>query len=72
MTIQAADFQVSRTPVLVDLMLAAHQTLEVELVISETTTRTVCGTVLFHEPLDNVDVPVQGAVAFIPCPGVFA
>ena len=34
--------------------------------------RTVQGAVYFHDPITNTNVPVQGAVAFIPGPGVFA
>ncbi len=71
-TVQAADWRVSRTPVLADVMLAAGGTVAVELTLSASEPRTVTGSVLFHDPVTNTDLPIEGAVAFIRGPGVFA
>lgn len=71
-SVQAADWGVSRTPVLLDLILAADETVSVTLTLPESTPRVVTGRVLFLDPITNTAMPVQGAVAFIKGPGVFA
>lgn len=71
-SLQAADFRISRTPVFTDLLLAAGETLEVELLLSESLARTVSGSVQFHDPITNSLIPIEGAVAFIEGPGNFA
>lgn len=71
-TVQAADFTVSRTPALADVDLPAGQTAEVTLTLAASATRAVTGRVLFHDPLANADVPVAGATVFVPGPGSFA
>lgn len=71
-TVQAADFSISRSPVVSDLMLVADQTVNVTLTLSEAVTRTVSGSVFFHEPATNTDVPVAGAVVFVEGPGNFS
>ncbi|MCK6682925.1 MAG: Ig-like domain-containing protein [Thermoanaerobaculia bacterium] len=71
-TVQAADFSISRSPVVSDLMLVADQTANLALTLAEAVTRTVSGSVFFHEPATNTDVPVAGAVVFVEGPGNFA
>ncbi|MCC6129441.1 MAG: carboxypeptidase regulatory-like domain-containing protein, partial [Acidobacteria bacterium] len=71
-TVQAADFSISRSPVVSDLMLVADQTANLTLTLAEAVTRTVSGSVFFHEPATNTDVPVAGAVVFVEGPGNFA
>ena len=71
-TLQAADFTVSRTPALTDLTLAADATVSATLTLSDAAPRSVVGRVLFHDGATNTNVPVSGAVAFIRGPGTFA
>jgi len=71
-TVQAADWRVSRTAALTDVMLAAGDTVQVELTLSSSEPRTVAGSVYFHDPVTNADLPIEGAVAFIKGPGVYA
>src|SRR5690606_33277973 len=52
--------------------LLAGETREVELRLPDGASRTVTGRVYFHDPVTQQNVPVQGAVAFIEGPGVFA
>ena len=40
--------------------------------LPEAGSHTVVGSVYFHDPLTNTNVPIQGAVAFIEGPGVYA
>ncbi len=70
-SVQAANWAVSRIPVFTDLLLAASETREVELRLPQGEIRTVTGLVLFHDPVTNTNLPVVGAVAFIAGPGVF-
>ena len=71
-SLQAANWAVSRTAIFTDLLLAAGETKEVELRLPEGATRVVNGAVYFHDPITNTNVPIEGAVAFISGPGVFA
>ncbi|HXT19536.1 MAG TPA: carboxypeptidase-like regulatory domain-containing protein, partial [Thermoanaerobaculia bacterium] len=71
-SLQAANWAISRVSIFTDLTLAAGETKEVTLRLPQGASRTVTGTVLFHDPITNTNVPVQGAVAFIEGPGMFA
>jgi hypothetical protein len=71
-TVQAADFAVSRTPALTDLTLAADATVTATLTLADAAPRSVVGRVLFHDGPTNTNLPVSAAVAFIAGPGVFA
>ncbi|HKV08514.1 MAG TPA: carboxypeptidase regulatory-like domain-containing protein, partial [Thermoanaerobaculia bacterium] len=71
-SLQAANWAISRISIFTDLILAAGKTEEVELRLPQGATRTVTGSVFFRDPVTNTNVPIQGAVAFIPGPGVFA
>ncbi|MEO1086016.1 MAG: carboxypeptidase-like regulatory domain-containing protein, partial [Acidobacteriota bacterium] len=71
-TLQAADFRISRTSVVTDLILADGETAEVDLRIPDGGTRTVVGEVKFRDPFVNELIPVVGAVAFIAGPGNYA
>ncbi|MFL6203112.1 MAG: carboxypeptidase regulatory-like domain-containing protein, partial [Thermoanaerobaculia bacterium] len=71
-SLQAANWAVSRVSIFTDLLLAAGETQEVELRLPQGASRTVTGSVFFHDPITNTNVPIQGAVAFISGPGVFA
>jgi len=71
-SLQAANWAVSRISIFTDLQLAANAVEEVTLRLPEGASRTVTGSVFFHDPITNTNVPVQGAVAFIEGPGVFA
>ena len=71
-TLQAAAWQISRTSVVSSVSLAAGESRDVTLRLADGATRTVTGTVVFHDPITNSDLPVAGAVAFITGPGVFA
>ena len=71
-SVQAADFTVSRLPAFVDATLPADGSVSVTLTIAEAAPRTVTGRVLFHDDPSNTNIPVSGAVAFISGPGVFA
>ncbi len=70
--VQAADFSISRTRAIGGAVLPADGTVSITLTLSDAAPRVVTGRVLFHESATNTDVPVQGAVAFIVGPGVFA
>src|SRR5690606_38720621 len=69
--VQAADWGVSRTPALTELILRAGKEAEVELILAESGTRVVTGQVWFRDPFLGL-VPVVGATAFVTGPGVFA
>ncbi|HTS01393.1 MAG TPA: carboxypeptidase-like regulatory domain-containing protein, partial [Thermoanaerobaculia bacterium] len=71
-TLQAADFSISRTSALTDLTLPADATVSATLTLADAAPRSVVGRVLFHDAPTNTNVPVAGAVAFIAGPGVFA
>ncbi|MCM3876625.1 MAG: Ig-like domain-containing protein, partial [Thermoanaerobaculia bacterium] len=71
-SVQAADFSISRTPAITDLTLAADATVTATLVLADAAPRSVIGRVLFHDGPTNTNLPVPGAVAFITGPGVFA
>ncbi|HWM74328.1 MAG TPA: carboxypeptidase regulatory-like domain-containing protein, partial [Nocardioides sp.] len=71
-SLQAANWAVSRVAVFTDLTLAAGETKEMTLRLPQGASRAVAGSVFFHDPVTNTNVPVQGAVAFIEGPGVFA
>ena len=71
-SLQAANWAISRVAVFTDFTLAAGETKELTLRLPEGSSRTVTGTVLFHDPITNTNVPIQGAVAFIAGPGMFA
>jgi len=71
-SLQAANWAVSRVSIFTDLLLAAGETKEVELRLPQGASRTVTGSVFYHDPVTNTNVPIQGAVAFIEGPGVFA
>ncbi|HQQ77162.1 MAG TPA: Ig-like domain-containing protein, partial [Thermoanaerobaculia bacterium] len=71
-TLQAADFSISRTPALTDLTLSADATVSATLTLAAAAPRSVVGRVLFHDGPTNTNVPVKGAVAFIAGPGSFA
>ncbi|MCP4656057.1 MAG: carboxypeptidase regulatory-like domain-containing protein, partial [bacterium] len=71
-SLQAADWRVSRTPAFTDLILGAGDTAEVDLTLPEGSTRTVTGTVHFDDPISGSLIPLEGVVAFIAGPGNFA
>ncbi|HEX5715043.1 MAG TPA: carboxypeptidase regulatory-like domain-containing protein, partial [Thermoanaerobaculia bacterium] len=71
-SLQAANWAVSRVAVFTDLTLAAGEVKEMTLRLPQGASRAVAGSVFFHDPVTNTNVPVQGAVAFIEGPGVFA
>ena len=71
-SLQAADFRVSRTPAFTDLILEANETVEVDLRIADADTHVITGTVQFRDPITNTLIPIEGAVAFIEGPGNFA
>jgi|GEM_PF-5747628 len=71
-TLQAASWEISRSSVVSSLTLAAGESPDVTLQLSDGATRVVTGLVVFHDPITNSDLPVEGAVAFISGPGVFA
>lgn len=70
-TVQAAEWGISRTAAHTDLLLADGQDVFVELRITEASTRAVEGQVLFQDPYLGL-IPVAGATALIGGPGVFA
>ena len=71
-TVQAADWRISRTSVLTDLTLAADQVADVTLTLPDEQTRSVAGRVLFYDAASNSHLPVANASVFISGPGVFA
>jgi len=71
-SLQAANWAVSRVAIFTDLTLAAGETKEMTLRLPQGASRAVAGAVYFHDPVSNTNVPVQGAVAFVEGPGVFA
>ncbi len=71
-SVQAAAWEISRSSVVSAVSLAAGETQDLTLRLADSATRTVTGLVVFHDAVTNMDVPVEGAVAFIPGPGVFA
>ncbi|MCL4806577.1 MAG: carboxypeptidase regulatory-like domain-containing protein, partial [Thermoanaerobaculia bacterium] len=71
-TVQAADFSISRTAAIVDLDLAPDATADVTLTIAASTSRAVTGRVLFRDPFTQTDVAVAGATVFVEGPGSFA
>ena len=71
-TIQAADFSLSRTPALLDLDLAPDETADATLTLAASTPRAVTGRVLFRDPLTQSDVPAAGVTVFVEGPGSFA
>ena len=71
-SLQAAAWEVSRTAAFTDLNLLAGQSVDVTLKLADGDTRTVTGGVYFHDPISNTDLPIEGAVAFINGPGVYA
>ncbi|MFI5167823.1 MAG: Ig-like domain-containing protein, partial [Thermoanaerobaculales bacterium] len=64
-SVQAADWQVSRAPAFTDLMLAADEIADVTLTLPASTPHAITGKVYLHEPIGNTLKPVQGAVVFI-------
>ena len=71
-SLQAADFRISRTPAFTDLILEANEVAEVDLRIAEVDTHVVTGLVQFRDPITDSLIPIEGAVTFIPGPGNFA
>ncbi len=71
-SLQAADWRVSRTPALADLMLAAGGSAVVTLILPESSPHAVVGGVFLHNPQTNTLEPVANAVVLIPGPGVYA
>ncbi len=71
-SLQAADFRISRTPAFTDLILEANETVEVDLRIADADAHVITGTVQFRDPITNSLIPIEGAVAFIEGPGNFA
>ena len=71
-TVQAADWRISRTPVLTDLMLSAGETRAVKLTLRASALRAATGAVYFHDPLSGQLVPVAEAPVFIAGPGIQA
>lgn len=71
-TVQAADFSVSRTPSLVDLDLAADGSADVSLTLAASAPRAVAGRVLYRDPLSQSDLPVAGATVLVEGPGAYA
>ncbi|MFV2074069.1 MAG: hypothetical protein ACC742_15665, partial [Thermoanaerobaculales bacterium] len=71
-TLQAADWRISRTSVVADLILAADETAEITLTLPDSAMHTVTGEVLFFDVANNRYLPVVGAPVFISGPGVFA
>jgi len=71
-SLQAADWRISRASSVVDLTLADGETRYIELKLTDGGTRVVSGQVLFRDPITSTLLPVEGAVAFIKGPGNFA
>ena len=71
-SVQAADFRVSRSATFTDAILEPNQTVEVDLKIADADTHVITGTVQFRDPITNSLIPIEGAVAFIEGPGNFA
>ncbi len=71
-SLQAADWRVSRASAVVDLLLADGETRYQDLKLVDGGTRTLVGQVLFRDPITNTLQPVEGAVAFVKGPGNFA
>ncbi len=71
-TVQAADFSVSRTPALAVTDLAADTTVNVVLTLAASSPRSVSGQVRYRDPLTQVDGPVGGATVFVEGPGNYA
>ncbi len=69
-TVQAAQWAVSRTPALVDLSLAPGESRTVELVLAGSDLRSVVGSVVVEDPISGAQGPVAGAPVLIPGPGV--
>jgi hypothetical protein len=71
-SVQAADWEVSRSAAFTDLTLSPGQDAEVTLVLVEGATRRVHGRVELDDPFAGGRVPVEGAAVFIEGPGNFA
>ncbi|MFH1177056.1 MAG: Ig-like domain-containing protein, partial [Acidobacteriota bacterium] len=71
-SVQAADWTISRTPAFTDLLLGAGQEAELTLTLAEGEARAVTGVVQRLDPLANALIPVAGAVVFIKGPGVYS
>lgn len=71
-TIQAASWQVSRSPALTDVNLSEGQVARVTLTLAQNPVRSVTGRVLLADPVGGGLVPVQGAAVFIEGPGTFS
>ncbi|HPA50406.1 MAG TPA: carboxypeptidase regulatory-like domain-containing protein, partial [Thermoanaerobaculia bacterium] len=71
-TVQAADFSVSRTPALAVTDLAPDTTENVVLTLAVSSPRSVSGEVRYRDPVTQIDGPVIGATVFVEGPGSFA
>jgi len=71
-TLQAADFRVSRTSVVQDELLPVGGTVEAELRIPESFPKSITGRVLLRDIATNALSPAVGVVVFVPGPGNFA
>jgi hypothetical protein len=69
-TVQAAQWAVSRTPALVDLSLAPGESRTVELVLASSDLRSVEGSVVVEDPISGAQGPVAGAPVLVSGPGV--
>ena len=71
-SIQAAEWGVSRTSVVGSLVLEADQTAEITLTLAPSSPKAVSGRVFFLDPMSGALLAVSGAVALITGPGTFA
>lgn len=70
--LQAADWRISRTSALTEFPLGDGEHRDVDLLIADSDLRKVTGRVLFKDPISRSTIPIEGAVAVIDGPGVFA
>lgn len=70
--VQAASWQVSRSPALTDVNLSEGQVARVTLTLAQSPIRSVTGRVLLADPVGGGLTPVQGAAVFIEGPGTYS
>ena len=71
-TVQAANWLISRSPALTDVNLSEGQVAHVTLTLAQNPIRSVTGRVLLADPVGGGFVPVQGAAVFIEGPGIYS
>ncbi|HUF85492.1 MAG TPA: Ig-like domain-containing protein [Acidimicrobiia bacterium] len=71
-SVQAADWQVSRTAAFTDVTLSPGHDADVTLVLVEGATRRVHGRVELDDPFGGGRLPISGAAVFVAGPGNFA